>query len=75
MQKNELLKAVARIYMKLRPSEQRVADLVLNDSAKFNLLSTSDVAVIANVSEATISRLCKSLNLTGIRQLREVLQT
>lgn len=75
MQKNELLKKVARIYMELRPSEQRVANLILNDAATFYLLSSSDVAVTANVSEATISRLCKSLNLTGIRQLREVLQT
>nr|WP_272950886.1 hypothetical protein [Agrobacterium vitis] len=60
-------------YSGLRPSEQRVADLLLQDPEAFRTMSSMEIAVEAGVGEATISRVCKAVGLRGFRELRDQL--
>lgn len=70
-QRRLLIEQIKITYHTLRPSEQRVADLLLQDPNAFKSMSPMEIAVGSNVSEATISRVCKAVGLKGLRQLRK----
>ncbi|MBZ5763790.1 hypothetical protein LAV84_30570 [Rhizobium sp. VS19-DR104.2] len=69
----ELNERVREADDSLRPSERRVADLLLSDWEFLKTASAFDFAVRANVSEPTIARFCKAIGMTGTRQLRRAL--
>lgn len=57
------------IYSKLagmRPTDQKIAQVLLEDPA----LTISQLARLAAVSDASVTRFCKSLTLTGFHQLK-----
>lgn len=59
----------------LRPSEQKVAEVVLNEPEKAMRLSISALAAKADVSEPTVLRFCRQLGLGGFTDLKLALAT
>ena len=59
----------------LAPSEQRVGRVLLRDPAKAAHLTISEVASLAETSETTVIRFCKSLGFASYPSLRIALAT
>ncbi|KRM04570.1 RpiR family transcriptional regulator [Liquorilactobacillus ghanensis DSM 18630] len=62
-----------RIYEKkpqMTAADQKIAAVILQDPAKIVDLTISQLAKLAVVSEASISRFCRNLNLVGFHQLK-----
>lgn len=62
-----------RIYEKkpqMTAADQKIAAVILQDPAKIVDLTISQLAKLAIVSEASISRFCRNLNLVGFHQLK-----
>lgn len=59
----------------LTPSEQRVASVILEDPAQAAHLTISNLANLADTSETTVTRLCRSLNIDSYSDLRIALAT
>ena len=57
-------------YAGLRPSERRVADVVLGDVAFAIDASNADLARRAGVSEPTVTRFCRSVGCRGVRDFK-----
>ena len=62
-------------YARLTPSERQVADLFRSNPEFFKDSSLFDIAVRAGVSEPSIGRFCKSLDLKGLRDLRDAISS
>lgn len=60
-------------YSELRPSEQRLADVILNDPPRIVHLSITELASEANVSDATIVKFCKRLGYKGFPEFKILL--
>lgn len=61
------------IYSKLagmRPTDQKIAQVLLEDPARAVDFTISQLARLAAVSDASVTRFCKSLALTGFHQLK-----
>ncbi|MHC5522965.1 MurR/RpiR family transcriptional regulator [Ligilactobacillus saerimneri] len=61
------------IYSKLagmRPTDQKIAQVLLEDPARAVDFTISQLARLATVSDASVTRFCKSLALTGFHQLK-----
>jgi DNA-binding MurR/RpiR family transcriptional regulator len=64
---------IARIrdnYAGLSPSEQAVADAVLSDVRGAVEASNATIAARAGVSEPTVTRFCRSVGCTGVRDFK-----
>lgn len=70
MTKTELVVKLEQRYAALTPSERQVADLFRSTPEFFEKSSLFEIAVRAGVSEPSVIRFCKSLDLTGLRDLR-----
>lgn len=57
----------------LRPSERRVAELVLQDPARVVSLSITDLAELCDTSVASVVRFCRSMGYTGYAEFRREL--
>lgn len=57
----------------LRPSERKVADLILQRPLLATGLAIAEIAAQAGVSEPTVIRFCRSLGLSGYAELRRLL--
>lgn len=57
-------------YPDLRKSEKRIADFILNDAEIAINSSITELASKSSVSEATINRLCHSLDYSGYGQMK-----
>lgn len=60
-------------YAQLTPSERQVADVFRSDPDFFKESTLFDIAIRAGVSEPSIGRFCKSLDLRGLRDLRDAI--
>lgn len=73
-QKNKLQHGcLARIkgsYSGLRPSEQKVADIILKNPQEIIHLSVAELAAKSEVSEATIIRFCRAIGYKGFQNLK-----
>lgn len=61
------------IYSKLagmRPTDQKIAQVLLENPARAVDFTISQLARLAAVSDASVTRFCKSLALTGFHQLK-----
>lgn len=65
-----LLEVIARKRADLRPSDKRVADVVLADPAASVKMTLADLARQAGVSEPTVLRFCAAIGCDGMRDLR-----
>ena len=66
----DLLSRIAKISPRMKPAEQRVADLVLSDLDFAVHAHTTDIASRAGVSAATVTRFCRSVGCRGLRELK-----
>jgi len=57
-------------YSSLRPSEKKVADYILENTEKTIYLSVSELSNLAGVSDSTIIRFCKNIDLKGYQELK-----
>ena len=65
-----ILETVHDAYYQLTASERRIADFVLANYSKIQFMSISELAEACAVSEATISRFCKSIGIRGFNQFK-----
>ncbi len=56
---------ISNNYFHLTASEKKVADYVLSNKTQVQFMSISELADASRVGEATLSRFCKRLKLTG----------
>lgn len=65
-----LLDRIRETDPQLRPSERKVAALVLSDPSKVMSSSISTVAVEADVSEPTVLRFCRAIGCSGFQTFK-----
>jgi RpiR family transcriptional regulator, carbohydrate utilization regulator len=68
-----LMERLTRGLEQLRPSERKVAELVLQDPARAMRLSMAAVAGAAGVSEPTVMRFCTGLGFDGFQSFKYAL--
>jgi RpiR family transcriptional regulator, carbohydrate utilization regulator len=68
-----LMERLTRGLERLRPSERKVAELVLQDPARAMRLSMAAVAGAAGVSEPTVMRFCNGLGFDGFQSFKYAL--
>lgn len=66
----KLLESVEMVYQTLKPAERRVADLFRSDPHFFHTASLFEIAISAGVSEGSVSRFCKTVNVVGLAELQ-----
>ncbi|MGB1238502.1 MAG: SIS domain-containing protein [Pseudomonadales bacterium] len=70
MNASNLLKSIAEEREKLRKSEQKVADFVLEHPDDVIHMRIVDLAAKANVSEPTVVRFCRALHYDGFQDFK-----
>ncbi len=65
MAHNNIINTIRSRYYSLSPAEQKVANYVLSNYEKIQFMSISELAELAEVADATVTRFCRSLNLKG----------
>lgn len=60
-----IISTVRSRYYSFSPAEQRVASYVLSNYEKIQFMSISELADLAEVADATVTRFCRSLDLKG----------
>jgi len=65
-----LMDRLSNPQARLRPSERKVADVVLQDTARATRLSISALAAAAGVSEPTVMRFCARLGFDGFQSFK-----
>lgn len=66
----DILSQIKDSYSDLRPSERRVADVVLADVTFCVDASNADIAQRAVVSEPTVTRFCRAIGCAGVRDFK-----
>lgn len=67
---DDVISRVKDRYLQLRPSERRVADVILSDVPFAIDASNAALARRAGVSEPTVTRFCRSVGCRGVRDLK-----
>ena len=67
---NSLVKRIERQLGQLSRSEKRVAQWIIENVASAVDASISEVAEATQVSQPTVIRFCRSMGMTGFRDLR-----
>lgn len=65
-----ILETVDSARLRMSPSEQRVANFVLQDPRAVLSLPIIEIARLAGVSQPTVMRFCRSLNLQGLAEFK-----
>jgi len=73
--KGDFLHRVQKSYSFLRRSEKKIADYLQENSHQRLDISITEFAKLLNVSEATISRFCRSVGYRGFQDLKLSLAT
>jgi RpiR family transcriptional regulator, carbohydrate utilization regulator len=66
----DILSQIRDSYGELRPSERRVADVVLADVTFSVDASNAEIAKRADVSEPTVTRFCRAIGCDGVRDFK-----
>ena len=69
-----MLNRISAALISLSPAEQRVGRLVLSDPRMFSRLPVSELAAMAEVSNPTVVRFCRSLGYDGLRDFKAKLE-
>ncbi|WP_164667717.1 MurR/RpiR family transcriptional regulator [Virgibacillus doumboii] len=64
------LTRIKGVYSSLRPSEQQVANEILNNPNEVIYFSVGEFSKKCNVSEATIIRFCKAIDFDGFQKFK-----
>ena len=67
---NDILEILRAKYHELNAAEQKVARAVLDSAAAVQTMSISELARAAKTSEATVTRFCRRMGLTGFFALK-----
>ena len=67
---NSGLLILAEMEASLPPSERKIAQYILKHPAEAITMTAVDIGKQSNTSSAAVIRLCKSLNLSGIQELK-----
>lgn len=67
---NGVLAGLKVILHELKPSERKVAEFILNHPDEVVKLSVQRLAELSEVSDATVIRLARSLNMKGYQELK-----
>ena len=70
MKKANILHTIASSTEKLRPSEQKVAEYVINNAREVTTMRIVDLASETEVSEPTVLRFCRSLGFQGFQKFK-----
>ena len=65
-----LMEMLTDSHVQLRPSERKVAEVVLQDTARAMRLSIAALAAAAGVSEPTVMRFCARLGFDGFQSFK-----
>ncbi len=68
-----LIQTIQRRYRSLRASEQKVADIVLSNRIDITTMTIEEVAQQAGVSQPTVIRFARALELDGFKDLKRLL--
>lgn len=71
--KLQLFPVLRSAYGGLTKSERRIADYIVDHTDEVMEQTVSDLAVHAQSSEITISRFCKKLGCSGLKELKLML--
>ncbi|MGL5870685.1 MurR/RpiR family transcriptional regulator [Clostridium chrysemydis] len=69
--RTEIITHIKATYSSLSKSEQKVADFILENLNRISYISVSEVAMKAEVGEATVLRCCKKLGYNGFQGLKK----
>lgn len=72
---NNIINKIRSRYYSLSPAEQKVANYVLSNHEKIQFMSISELAELVEVSDATVTRFCRSLGLKGFNLFKIELAT
>ncbi|MBQ8849943.1 MAG: MurR/RpiR family transcriptional regulator [Clostridia bacterium] len=75
MTHNNIINKIRSRYYSLSPAEQKVANYVLSNHEKIQFMSISELAELVEVSDATVTRFCRSLGLKGFNLFKIELAT
>ncbi len=67
---NNILEHIHAAYYHLTASERKVSDFVVNHPEQVQLMSITQLADECGVAEATVSRFCRNLKLTGFNAFK-----
>jgi len=67
---NDLFKTLQDTYEKLRKSEKKVADYVMQQQSAVVQMRIVDLAAAAAVSEPTVVRFCRALGFDGFQDFK-----
>ena len=74
-QKKNLEDIIKTSYSELSKSEKKVAKYILDNYDNIALLSSSEIAINANVSDTTVIRFAKSLGFNGFTDFKKALRS
>ena len=66
----DILDTITEHYMKFTRAERKLADYIFSNTTRTQYLSISSLAENSGVSEATITRFCKKLSLSGYHEFK-----
>lgn len=72
-QPDNTLLHLGSVYPTLRPAEQRVAQRILKSPEEVVYLSITELAKLAEVSDATVVKFCKRLGYKGFQEFKILL--
>lgn len=65
-----ILNLISEQYSNMTRSSKKLSNYILNNKSSVQYMSITSLAKACNVSEATITRFCKNLNLEGYNELK-----
>ena len=66
----DIIERILSAYASLTTAERKLADFVLENSAKVQFMSITQLAEECGVAEATVSRFCRTLELKGFNAFK-----
>ena len=66
----KLLRQIKNSLPKLRKSERKVGEFVLNDPKSIISMKTAQASEAVGISEPTLIRFCKAIGFSGFQELK-----
>ena len=67
---NTILDSISSSYSSMTRSAKKLSDYIFNNRSSVQYMSITSLAEAAGVSEATITRFCRTLGLAGYNELK-----
>lgn len=69
----DILASIRSVRSSLTASAQRIADYILKNPQQVTMISTSELATLSGVGEASLIRFCKKMGYTGFQDFKILL--